>query len=267
MQNKTSVKSNLCYCFKQDYDELKSPTAIDHSYDKSVDKKKPTLMSSSYAPIDAEPKEVTVISYSFQPDIPKKSPTFDNTSGSCDKVPTYIDTRSSLMVDTALDANIENDPQETIVMMKNYIENVERKAKEKQNRENEEKRKQIQKLMEIYGRKGDDVVVSGDREKMLRELMDQYGGQKRKVEARTLAVPSQHPTESKTLLRKISVSPRIRNEMSESRSYDNRIEIEQRDHDTSEEPVIEKTRSYRRQRPTSLRLNKSYESDNVALSI
>ena len=124
--------------------------------------------------------------------------------------------------------------------------------------------------MDMYGRKGDDGVVSGNREKMLRELMDQYGGQKRKVEARTLALPSQHPTESKTLLRKISVSPRIRNEISESRSYEARIETdikEQRGLVTSEEPVTVKSRSYRRQRPTSLKLNKTYESDNIALSI
>ena len=86
---------------------LKSPTRENYSYDKNTEKKEPTNISSSYAPIVDEPKKVTTINYSFQPQLPKKSPTLDNTSGNPDKMHTFIDTRSNSMVDSAQSAHFQ----------------------------------------------------------------------------------------------------------------------------------------------------------------
>ena len=78
-----------------------SPTSQDHSFDKSTEKKQPTTASSSYAPLDQEPKQVTAIDFALAPKAPKKSPTFEDTSGGSNKQPTHIDTRSNIMIDEA----------------------------------------------------------------------------------------------------------------------------------------------------------------------
>ena len=108
MQEKPKSSSNLCFCFKKDYDVLKSPTTEDHSFDKSTEKKPPTTKSSDCAPIVSEPKKITSIDFSYaNPEVPKKSPTFDDTSGNSNKKPTTIDTRNNIMVDHGQVAKIE----------------------------------------------------------------------------------------------------------------------------------------------------------------
>lgn len=99
-QKQPQPSSNLCFCFKKDYDELKSPTEVDHSFDKTSNKKEPTNKCHSLAPVVDEPKKATSIDHSFaDPFIPKKSPTFDDTSGNSNKETTTIDTSSNIMID------------------------------------------------------------------------------------------------------------------------------------------------------------------------
>ena len=99
-QKQPQPSSNLCFCFKKDYDELKSPTEVDHSFDKTSNKKEPTNKCHSLALVVDEPKKATSIDHSFaDPFIPKKSPTFDDTSGNSNKETTTIDTSSNIMID------------------------------------------------------------------------------------------------------------------------------------------------------------------------
>ena len=161
----------------------------------------------------------------------------------------------------------QNDPDESVELMREYIEDVERRAAEKQEKENEEKRKQINHLIELYSRKSlqqqqqQTDKNEESREKIIQELISQYGQKRERRQCDMLSVEAR--AEMKTTPRKISVSPRI---------FESEISVENNDlnslsytNQTSEEEIDieEKPRSpLRRPRPTYLQLNISYEAEN-----
>lgn len=227
---------------------------------------------------------MTSISFFLAPEAPKKSPTFDDTNGSENKKPTEITTRSRNMVDRGQVAKIQNvSEEETISMMKEYIEKVEKRAAEQENKENEKKREirkkkeeQVQELIRMYSKKSTTKIIEPEKKgEILKELLQQYGKQKKEISSNTIAKDQKLAPEStdmklKTTPRKISVSPRSQLHFS-STSTDS---FEARNQDQEKDPTREKpespesfNRKSSRPRPTTLKITLNYETDCDAITL
>ena len=150
--------------------------------------------------------------------------------------------------------------------MKDYIANVERKAEEQENKENEirkqekmTKQKEIEELILLYGKRNNKTEVETDKkEEVLKELMDQYGKQRKnklnlieKYKTELLSVPSN--TEKKVSPRKLS--PSYKAQIVKEESIEKQEELEE-DKNTF-------TKQSKRPRPTTLKLKVNHNLDQT----
>jgi len=239
--------SSLCYCFKQDLDVVKSPTEVDHSYDKSTEKKPTTEKSSSLAPLDQEPKQPSHVDHSFAGDKPKKNVSRINTAGD-KKQPTEIDTRAKSLVSQGQGVDMKQDVEHTISIMKEYMDKIEKVAAENQEKENEmmeemkvEREKEVARLIAKYGSKSQAGLTSEqERRKVIGDLLLTYGKQnKNKSQYLNLDTGLTLPAQTLNQSRRI-ITPSPRRE----------TEVQLEDTGDSDQFILRS----RRPRPTSLRL-------------
>ena len=163
---------------------INSPTRVDHSYDKSTEKKQTTQKSSSFAPV-TQPKLPSYVDHSYAGDKPKKGVTSINTRGD-KKLPTEIDTRG--LVSQGQGVDMKQDIEDTINIMKEYMDNIEKVAAQHQEKEKEalqqmkmNREKEVEKLIKKYGSKTQAGLASDEKRKeVIEDLLLTYGTQNKK---------------------------------------------------------------------------------------
>ena len=202
-QKKSVPPSSLCFCFKQDYDVINSPTRLDHSYDKSLEKKEPTLRSHSFAPVTKQPKIPSALDHSLAGEKPKK-PVLNVNTGALKKPPTEVDTRA--LVSQGQEVNMKEDIEETINIMREYIANIEQGAAQQQLQVKLEREREVEKLIEKYGSKTQSSPAAGqNRKKVIESLLLTYG-KKNKEKQRDLH--TENTIRSKTFQSVVQIKPR-----------------------------------------------------------
>ena len=173
--------------------------------------------------------------------------------------------------------------EETISMMKEYIEKVEKRAAEQENKENEKKREirkkkeeQVQELIRMYSKKSTTKIIEPEKKgEILKELLQQYGKQKKELSSNKIAkdqtlAPESTDMKLKTTPRKISVSPRSQLHFSSTStdSFEARNQ-EQEKNTTREKPESPESfnRKSSRPRPTTLKITLNYETDCDAITL
>ena len=166
-------------------------------------------------------------------------------------------------------------------MMKEYIENVERKAQERENKENEmrremrhKKQKQIQELMQMYKKSTNLNIDPENKEDVLKELFQQYGTKKKEFELNykltngNILVPDSDDIKLKATPRKLSWR---RSQLSfASTSTDSTESREEQQPKSATLPPESKDAFIgisSRARPTTLQLTLNYETDFNALML
>ena len=237
-QKKSVPPSSLCFCFKQDYDVIKSPTRLDHSYDKSLEKKEPTLRSHSFAPVKKQPKIPTALDHSLAGEKPKKPVSAVNT-GALKKPPTEVDTRA--LVSQGQGVNMKQDIEETINIMREYMANIEQGAAQQQLQEKLEREREVERLIEKYGSKAQASPATDlDRKKVIEDLLLTYG---KKNKERQRDIHTENTIRSKIFQSVVQIKPRTpRKETAENAKETETVMIQQFNKKSS------------RPRPTSLHL-------------
>ena len=200
-QKKSVPPSSLCFCFKQDYDVINSPTRLDHSYDKSLEKKEPTSRSHSFAPVTKQPKIPTALDHSLAGEKPKK-PISNLNTGALKKPPTEIDTRA--LVSQGQGVNMKEDIEETINIMREYMANIEQGAARQQLQVKLEREREVEKLIEKYGSKAQSSPAPDqNRKKVIEDLLLTYG---RKNKERLRNLQTENTIRNKTSV--VQIKPR-----------------------------------------------------------
>ena len=193
---------------------IKFPTELDHSYDKSTEKKQTTQKSSSFAPLTLQPKQPSLVDHSFAGDKPRKNVSSINTAGD-KKQPTEIDTRS--LVSQGQGVDMKQDVEHTIKIMKEYMDNIEKVAAQNQEKEKEkleqmkiEREKEVERLIAKYGNKTQAGLASHqERKKVIGDLLLTYGKQnKNKSQYLNLNTDLAFPAQTVQTRRIITPSPR-----------------------------------------------------------
>ena len=202
-QKKSVPPTSLCFCFKQDYDVINSPTRLDHSYDKSLEKKEPTLRSHSFAPVTAQPKIPTALDHSLAGEKPKK-PVLNVNTGAVKKAPTEVDTRA--LVSQGQGVDMKQDIEETINIMRKYMANIEQGAAQQQLQLKLEREREVEKLIEKYGSKAQSSPApEQNRKKVIEDLLMTYG--KRNKEKQR-DIQTENTIRSKAFQSVVQIKPR-----------------------------------------------------------
>ena len=195
---------------------IKFPTELDHSYDKSTEKKQTTQRSSSLAPITNQPKQPSRVDHSFAGDKPKKNVSSVNTRGE-KKQPTEIDTRGRTLVSQGQGVDMKQDVEHTINIMKEYMDNIEKVAAQNQEKEKEkleqmkvEREREVERLIAKYSNKTQAGLASHqERKKVIGDLLLTYGKQnKNKSQYLNLNTDLAFPAQTVQTRRIITPSPR-----------------------------------------------------------
>ena len=182
---------------------INSPTKLDHSYDKSVEKKEPTLRSHSFAPVTKEPKIPSAVNTSLAGEKAKK-PILNVNTGALKKPPTEIDTRA--LVSQGQGVDMKQDIEDTINIMREYMANIEQGAAHQQLQEKLVREREVEKLIEKYGSKGQPSPAADEnRKKVIEDLLLTYG---KKSKEKQRKLQTENTIRSKTFQSVVQIKPR-----------------------------------------------------------